>query len=70
MTDRIFALTVVLEKDVRVDDVQGLVKAISILRGVLSVKEHISDPSTLMAEERAKECSRGYQGGCEGGGVK
>lgn len=54
MTDRVFALTVVLEKDIRTDDVEAITNAIKMIRGVLNVAEHITDPSTYMAEERAR----------------
>jgi hypothetical protein len=54
MTDRVFALTVALERDTRTDDVQGLIDAIKLLRGVLSVQAEISDLSQWTADERAK----------------
>jgi len=54
MTDRVHSLTVVLEKDVRTDDVEALISAIRQLRGVISVKQHIADPESHMAMERAR----------------
>ena len=54
MTDRIKALTVVLEKDMREDDAEGLIRVIEMLRGVLSVKAHVSDPSHFAATETAR----------------
>lgn len=54
MTDRIHALTVVLEKDVRDDDCEPLINAIRQMRGVADVTTHVSDPSSYMAEIRAK----------------
>lgn len=54
MTDRYFALTVVLEKDMREDDAQGLIDAIMRLRGVLRVKPHVADVENYAAEERVR----------------
>lgn len=54
MTDRVFALTVVLEADTRTDDVEALTNAIKMFRGVLDVTNHIANPSTYMAQERAR----------------
>lgn len=53
MTDRYFALTVILEKDMRSDDAKSLIEAIKMLKGVLKVKPSVSDITTFMAEERA-----------------
>ena len=52
MTDRIDAMTVVLDHDIRIDDVQPLVEAIKQLRGVLSVELHVADFATSVAEAR------------------
>ena len=54
MTDRYFALAVILENDIRSDDAQPIIEAIKMVKGVLSVKPHVTDMSTLMAEERAR----------------
>lgn len=54
MTDRFHSLTVVLEKDIRSDDAEGLIQAIRHMRGVLSVTGRVSDPDSHMAEERAR----------------
>ncbi len=43
MTDRISALTIVLEKDIRDDDAKPLIEAIKMMRGVLSVEPHVKD---------------------------
>lgn len=53
MTDRIHAITVVV-KDMREDDVEPLIEAIKLLRGVVSVKTHVSDISQYSAVESAK----------------
>jgi len=54
MTDRVHALTVILEREWRVDDVEAIVNAIKMLRGVLSVEEHITDVDFYAAREQAK----------------
>ena len=54
MTDRIKALTVVLEKDVREDDIQPLIDAIELLQGVGCVKKHVSDITDAVAFNRAR----------------
>lgn len=54
MTDRYYALTVILEKDMRDDDSESLIQAIKMIKGVLSVKGNVSDPVSWMAEERAR----------------
>lgn len=52
MTDRVHALTVILEQDVRVDDVEALEGAIRQLRGVAAVERHISDAALATAQLR------------------
>lgn len=42
MTDRVNALTVVLDADYRTDDVEQIVKAISMVRGVVKVDMHVA----------------------------
>lgn len=54
MTDRINALTVVLTDDWREDDVQSIIEAIKLLRGVLRVSPKVADLDNYVAEERAK----------------
>lgn len=54
MTDRFNTLTVVLEKDMRDDDAEGLIEAIQRLRGVLSVTGNVANGNSWMAEERAR----------------
>jgi len=55
MTDRIHSLTVTLERDIRDDDIEPLVEAIQMLRGVLDVQTFVADPESHMAEMRAKD---------------
>ncbi|MEE9214815.1 MAG: hypothetical protein V3U54_08495 [Thermodesulfobacteriota bacterium] len=54
MTDRLGALTVVLKDNIREDDAEGLINAIKQLRGVLSVKGHVTDIETHIAEDRVR----------------
>lgn len=54
MTDRVKSLTVVLESDVRTDDVKPLIDAISQLRGVLAVTRTIAEPMDFVAEARVR----------------
>lgn len=54
MTDRIHSLVIVLEHDMRDDDVEPLIMAIKQLRGVISVSSEVADMASHMAEERAK----------------
>ena len=53
MTDRIHSLTVVLNRDIREDDVEPLINAIRMIKGVLTVDKHVADISDHMAEMRA-----------------
>ena len=54
MTDRYHSLTVVLENNLRTDDVEPLMNAIRQLRGVLKVSGEVSDVNSHMAELRAR----------------
>jgi hypothetical protein len=54
MTDRISILFVALEKDTRTDDLEALIAAISMMRGVLRVDSKVSSPTEWLAQSRAK----------------
>lgn len=54
MTDRTRCLTVILDKEYRVDDVQAITHAISMMKGVLSVDINIQDWNTHSAIMTAK----------------
>ena len=54
MTDRVHALTVMLEHEYRDDDVQAIIDAIKMVRGVLKVEPHITDINFHTAREQAK----------------
>lgn len=53
MTDRYNSLTVVLDRNIRCDDAQGLMQAIKQLRGVISVSGNVADLTGHIAEQRA-----------------
>lgn len=55
MTDRYNYLTVVLDRDVRDDDAEPIVSAIGMIRGVVSVKGAVADPSDYAARARVRE---------------
>lgn len=52
--DKVHALTVILEKDMSIDDVQPLISAIGELRHVAKVDRHITNLQTVMAQEQAR----------------
>ena len=53
MTDRVKGCTVVFEKDIREDDVEPVLIAIRMLRGVLAVEGVLAKPGDWFAEQRA-----------------
>ncbi len=53
MTDRVNALIVVLDQDIRIDDVGGLIASIEHLRHVASVEPNVSDLDAHIAKETA-----------------
>ena len=55
MTDRVKALTVVLDADRRIDDVEHLMRAIRQFRGVLRVGPHVTDESDHVARARVRQ---------------
>lgn len=55
MTDRLNALIVVLEKDVREDDIEATRKAIEQIKGVVSVQNNISDINYVVANSRVRQ---------------
>lgn len=54
MTDRLKGCTVVFDRDIRVDDVEALLNAIRMVKGVLRVEPSISTPDDWMAATRAR----------------
>lgn len=54
MSDRHHAYTVVLEKELKDEDSEGILEAIRHLRGVMQVIPHVADHSFYTAKEQAK----------------
>lgn len=53
MTDHISGFIVVLDRDYREDDVERILDAIRMIRGVTSVVPHVSEVADMIAQERA-----------------
>lgn len=53
MTDRYFALTVVLKNNLRSDDAQPVIQAIKMIKGVLEVTPHVADLEFYSAVQTA-----------------
>ena len=54
MSDRFFAVTVLLEKDTREDDAADILTALRMVKGVASVSPHITSLEQWSAEMRAR----------------
>jgi hypothetical protein len=54
MSDHTVVLTVVLDEDYRVDDVQYIIDAIKMIRGVGSVEANVANIETYTAYARAR----------------
>lgn len=54
MTQKVNALTVVLEKDIDREAAKAIISAIGQLRGVLSVKGNVADAASHIAETRVR----------------
>lgn len=54
MTARVNMLFVALEKDIRIDDIEPLQKAIEQMKGVLEVTTNITTPADYVAECRIR----------------
>ena len=54
MTDRIYAYTVTLLKEVREDDAEGITNAIGMIRGVAKVVPLVADAATYFGIETAR----------------
>ena len=52
MTDRVKGFVVTLEKDIRIDDVEKLREAISMIKGIAGVEVSISDPDDAINRMR------------------
>jgi hypothetical protein len=54
MTDRIHSLTIVLERDIRMDDAQATIAAIEQIKGVLSVTPNVASIEDHIAFQRVR----------------
>jgi hypothetical protein len=55
MTDRVHSLTVVLDEDIRIDDLEPLINAIYMFRHVVKVDPNVTNGSEMyVAEVRVK----------------
>lgn len=54
MTDRVKGFTVTLEHDIRIDDVEVILNAVRMIKGVANVETSISTPDDHMNRERLK----------------
>jgi hypothetical protein len=54
MTDRLKGCTVVFEHDTRDDDAEGILNAIRMVKGVLSVAPDLAMPADWGSDERAR----------------
>lgn len=55
MTDRIRRLTVILDRDYREDDVQRIIDAISMVRGVALTESHVNVVDDYVARKVVKQ---------------
>jgi hypothetical protein len=53
MTDRINAITLLLDRDIRIDDAESLIAAVRCLRGVIDVQPNVVSIDAKLAEQRA-----------------
>ncbi len=54
MTERVHSFVVVLDHDMRTDDVEATLGALRQIKNVISVKPNVSTSESLMAEDRAR----------------
>jgi hypothetical protein len=54
MSARINTITVLLEKDTRIDDCEAILTAIRMTKGVLKATPNVVETRDWMAEERAR----------------
>lgn len=54
MTDRVFAYTVILEKETREDDAEAITQAIRMIKGVADVSPMVANAELYFATETAR----------------
>ena len=55
MTDRVVTLTVALDRDYRIDDVENITNAIRMIKGVAAVDIDVATPETYWAKTTARQ---------------
>ena len=55
MTDRIKGFVVTLDKDIRIDDVQPIMDAIKMVKGVIDVSPSVTNADDHMNRERVTQ---------------
>jgi len=54
MTDRVQGFTVALDEDIRIDDIEFIINAIKMVKGVNNVEPLVADPSDFITRSRLK----------------
>ena len=54
MTDKVKGFTVTLEKDISIDDVEVILNAVKMIKGIAHVEPSISTPNDHFARQRVK----------------
>jgi len=54
MTDKVKGFTVTLEKDISIDDVEVILNAVKMIKGIAHVEHSISTPNDHFARQRVK----------------
>jgi hypothetical protein len=54
MSDRYIALTVLLERPIKDEDADAIIRAIQLIKGVMDVSPVIADPMAEWAKEAAR----------------
>lgn len=55
MTDRVKGFTVALDKDIRIDDIEHIINAIKMVKGVSDVQPLITDSGDFIARVRVRQ---------------
>lgn len=55
MTDRIKGFTIALDNDIRVDEIEYIVNAIKMIKGVNNVEPLVADSTDFIARSRYKQ---------------
>ena len=54
MTDRVKGLVVTFDKDIRIDDVEPIIEAIRMIKGIASVQPSIAEVSDQINQQRIR----------------